>query len=277
MTSYLPLHPFGRDQASATAAAAAGGISSPWLKASEQWIDEPPSRARPLRRRLLLRSKLCISVAAALLVLSLFVLIPSPTRDATAAPGLDGQRDDDGSPFPQRFRDTLEEQWDRLAQAGELALGRRPEDKVEDLYANIDAMEPKKPGKTADASKQQQHPPSGSSASDAIQSMSLGGLVLASNGYAWSTTDEPPAKAAAKPHPILSLIQRARAQWNEKVNSQSQTLSAAVAEYKRRYHRNPPRGFDRWWSYAVKHKIVLKDEYDQIDRDLRVFRALSVL
>lgn len=81
--------------------------------------------------------------------------------------------------------------------------------------------------------------------------------------------DSPPA-----PHPILTLIKRAERQWNRKVAKQSKTLKDAVVEYRRRYSRNPPRGFDKWWAYAKANRVILTDEYDQIYRDLQPFWAL---
>lgn len=47
-------------------------------------------------------------------------------------------------------------------------------------------------------------------------------------------------------HPIDILIERAQQRWNDKVAKQSKTLKAAVREYKQRYRRNPPKGFDIW-------------------------------
>lgn len=47
-------------------------------------------------------------------------------------------------------------------------------------------------------------------------------------------------------HPILHLIQNAKKQWEEKVQSQSRTLQEAVATYRRKYERAPPKGFDKW-------------------------------
>jgi hypothetical protein len=95
------------------------------------------------------------------------------------------------------------------------------------------------------------------------------------NGYliveAVSTFAEPPA-----PHPILTLIKRAEAQWNRKVARQSKTLKEAVVEYRRRYRKNPPKGFDKWWAYAKANRVVLTDEYDQIHHDLEPFWALYV-
>jgi len=47
-------------------------------------------------------------------------------------------------------------------------------------------------------------------------------------------------------HPIYDLVDKAKKKWNAKVARQSKTLRDAVREYKRRYRRDPPLGFDRW-------------------------------
>jgi hypothetical protein len=47
-------------------------------------------------------------------------------------------------------------------------------------------------------------------------------------------------------HPIYDLVDKAKKKWNAKVARQSRTLSDAVREYRRRYQRDPPLGFDRW-------------------------------
>jgi hypothetical protein len=47
-------------------------------------------------------------------------------------------------------------------------------------------------------------------------------------------------------HPIFDLIERAQHDWDEKLARQSRSLDEAVAEYRRRYGRAPPKGFDRW-------------------------------
>lgn len=47
-------------------------------------------------------------------------------------------------------------------------------------------------------------------------------------------------------HPILHLIEKAEEEWEDLLASQSTTLEQAVAEYKRRYKRPPPKGFDVW-------------------------------
>lgn len=114
------------------------------------------------------------------------------------------------------------------------------------------------------------------------------------DGAAQSTTDQsethtfnanghfiitPPHEPPVTPsrHPISILIKRAQRQWNAKVARQSRTLNEAVKEYRRRYTRNPPKGFDQWWTYVQANRVVLTDEYDQIHRDLEPFWALFVI
>ena len=48
------------------------------------------------------------------------------------------------------------------------------------------------------------------------------------------------------PHPMYELIQKAEKDWKAKNSKASKDLKHAVAEYKRRYGRNPPKGFDKW-------------------------------
>ncbi|WOO78997.1 Beta-1,2-xylosyltransferase 1 [Vanrija pseudolonga] len=76
-------------------------------------------------------------------------------------------------------------------------------------------------------------------------------------------------------HPIYDLITRSNQAWETKLERASKTLDQAVKEYRRRYGRNPPRGFDKWWAWAQKHNIKLPDEYDQIHEDLEPYWAIS--
>ncbi|KAM0753121.1 hypothetical protein T439DRAFT_286761 [Meredithblackwellia eburnea MCA 4105] len=76
-------------------------------------------------------------------------------------------------------------------------------------------------------------------------------------------------------HPIQVLIDAAEKKWKDKVDRQSRTLKDAVREYKQRYKRNPPRGFDEWWNFCEQNNVQLRDEYDQIDHDLAPHRALE--
>ncbi|CAL5873467.1 uncharacterized protein PFLUO_LOCUS7746 [Penicillium psychrofluorescens] len=46
------------------------------------------------------------------------------------------------------------------------------------------------------------------------------------------------------------------------VEKQSQTLDASCAEYQRRYGRQPPPHFDKWFRTAQDHEFLLTDEFD---------------
>ncbi|BEJ14671.1 hypothetical protein CspHIS471_0404380 [Cutaneotrichosporon sp. HIS471] len=75
-------------------------------------------------------------------------------------------------------------------------------------------------------------------------------------------------------HPIFDLIERSETEWKRKLDSQSKTLREAVDEYRRRYNRAPPKGFDKWWYWAQEAGIPLPDEYDQIHLDLEPYLAI---
>ncbi|KAF9470694.1 hypothetical protein BDN70DRAFT_998858 [Pholiota conissans] len=77
------------------------------------------------------------------------------------------------------------------------------------------------------------------------------------------------------PHPIFELVARAQEEWDRKLQTASTTLPQAVKEYRRRYNRLPPKGFDDWWTYVVEHNVQLPDEYDQIHRDLEPFWGMD--
>jgi hypothetical protein len=47
-------------------------------------------------------------------------------------------------------------------------------------------------------------------------------------------------------HPIPSLLLLGEKKWEDMLSRQSRTLEEAVVEYRRRYGRNPPKGFDLW-------------------------------
>ncbi|KDN42124.1 hypothetical protein RSAG8_06982, partial [Rhizoctonia solani AG-8 WAC10335] len=91
-------------------------------------------------------------------------------------------------------------------------------------------------------------------------------------------------------HPFHSLIMDAETTWDNIVKRyyrslinithlfyplrQSTTLSATVKEYERRYGRQPPKGFEKWYEFARSVNFKLIDEFDQIDRDITPFLAL---
>ncbi|EGG11221.1 family 90 glycosyltransferase [Melampsora larici-populina 98AG31] len=84
-----------------------------------------------------------------------------------------------------------------------------------------------------------------------------------------------PNQSKFKSHPILSLIERSQKEWNEKLQRNSKSLAECITEYKRRYKRSPPYGFEKWWEYVIKSNVILKDEYDQIEKDLKPFLAIE--
>ncbi|KAF7377561.1 Beta-1,2-xylosyltransferase 1 [Mycena sanguinolenta] len=76
-------------------------------------------------------------------------------------------------------------------------------------------------------------------------------------------------------HPVYELIRRAEDAWKDKLRRASTTFPEAVTEYRRRYKRDPPKGFDDWWRYVQKHNVQLPDEYDQIHADLEPFWGIE--
>jgi hypothetical protein len=41
---------------------------------------------------------------------------------------------------------------------------------------------------------------------------------------------------------------------------QSRTLVQASKEYRRRYGREPPKGFDKWWKFCVVNDVRIVDD-----------------
>lgn len=41
-----------------------------------------------------------------------------------------------------------------------------------------------------------------------------------------------------------------------------------MQEYKKRYSRPPPRGFDAWFRFCQEHKVKIVDDFDQIEKDI---------
>ena len=67
----------------------------------------------------------------------------------------------------------------------------------------------------------------------------------------------------------------AQVKYDNLLKSQSSSLSQAVAEYRKRYGRNPPKGFDEWYKFAKDNGAIIYDEYDQLFRDLEPFWQFS--
>ena len=83
------------------------------------------------------------------------------------------------------------------------------------------------------------------------------------------------AREAITEHPIPKLMAQAEDNFRDRLSRQSHTLYAAVKEYKRRYHRDPPKGFDDWWRFAQVNNVKLVDEYDGLVEDLAPFWEIS--
>jgi hypothetical protein len=76
-------------------------------------------------------------------------------------------------------------------------------------------------------------------------------------------------------HPIPKLMTEAEDNFRDLLSRQSRTLYAAVKEYKRRYRRDPPKGFDDWWRFAQENNVKMVDEYDGLVDDLAPFWEIS--
>ncbi|GKU08412.1 beta- -xylosyltransferase 1 [Fusarium langsethiae] len=59
------------------------------------------------------------------------------------------------------------------------------------------------------------------------------------------------------------------------MRNQSDTYEAAVNEYKRRYHIDPPPGFEGWFQFARHHQSPIIDEFDMLTNSISPFLKLS--
>ncbi|KAF1357015.1 glycosyl transferase family 90-domain-containing protein [Delphinella strobiligena] len=76
-------------------------------------------------------------------------------------------------------------------------------------------------------------------------------------------------------HPMLQLARRSQASFAAMIETQSLDIVSAVEEYRRRYRREPPPGFGRWFMYAREHGSLIMDEYDEIFNILEPFWDVS--
>lgn len=67
----------------------------------------------------------------------------------------------------------------------------------------------------------------------------------------------------------------AEIQFRKKLGSQSRSLAQAVNQYRHRYKRHPPQGFDKWYTFAKMHNVSLIDEFDGLNADLAPFWNIS--
>ena len=76
-------------------------------------------------------------------------------------------------------------------------------------------------------------------------------------------------------HPILPILRNARAKHDQMMSRQSMTYAQACATYRKRYRRDPPPGFDKWWSFARARNHTMVDEYDSMMADITRFSELT--
>lgn len=76
-------------------------------------------------------------------------------------------------------------------------------------------------------------------------------------------------------HPIPKLMAQAEDRFRGMLKKQSKTLLEATREYRRRYGRDPPKGFDSWFELAKKANTLIIDDYDAIIDDLSPFFEFS--
>jgi hypothetical protein len=91
----------------------------------------------------------------------------------------------------------------------------------------------------------------------------------------WSWASSSLSQAPDTTHPITAMMQEAQEKFRNLMSRQSKTLNQAVAEYKKRYGRPPPKGFDDWYKFATENNVKIIDEYDSLVKDLEPFWALS--
>jgi hypothetical protein len=76
-------------------------------------------------------------------------------------------------------------------------------------------------------------------------------------------------------HPIPKLMADAEEKFKNLLAKQSKTLRQAVVEYRKRYGREPPKGFGEWWQFVQDNNVKLVDEFNAIDEDLAPFWDMS--
>ncbi|KAK3293548.1 uncharacterized protein B0H64DRAFT_426130 [Chaetomium fimeti] len=79
----------------------------------------------------------------------------------------------------------------------------------------------------------------------------------------------------AAEHPVEVLMRVAKAEFDQLLERQSKTYTAAVKEYQRRYGVEPPPGFKEWYEYAVDNQSPIIDEFDMIYESVSPFWRIS--
>ncbi|KAJ9615310.1 hypothetical protein H2200_001385 [Cladophialophora chaetospira] len=78
-------------------------------------------------------------------------------------------------------------------------------------------------------------------------------------------------------HPVESIVDHARNGFVDLLGRQSRTVEEARMEYTKRYEREPPPNFDKWFDIAMQHDFVLVDEFDSMMRAFEPFWGVPSL
>ena len=76
-------------------------------------------------------------------------------------------------------------------------------------------------------------------------------------------------------HPIEVLVEDARRRYTHMVKNQSKSLTEAIANYKKRYRREPPPGFENWYHVAVQSNATIIDNYDSVMAGFEPYWSIS--
>jgi hypothetical protein len=104
-----------------------------------------------------------------------------------------------------------------------------------------------------------------------IQYTALQAYMPIPPGAAWPRVPTDSRPESTSHHPIEELVLKAQDDFASLIKRQSHTLEAAETKYRRRYLREPPPGFDKWFIYAQSKKSVIIDDFDMINHDLKPF------
>lgn len=76
-------------------------------------------------------------------------------------------------------------------------------------------------------------------------------------------------------HPIQTLVQHSKNDFEGLLQRQSKTHAVAHEEYRRRYGVEPPAGFEAWFEFARSHQSPIIDEFNMISKSVAPFWDLS--
>ncbi|KAJ7065327.1 glycosyl transferase family 90-domain-containing protein [Mycena amicta] len=87
-------------------------------------------------------------------------------------------------------------------------------------------------------------------------------------GIVWLLSPSKPRR------PVTDYSTVSHAKVDRLLAKQSTTLDQATSRYRLRNQRDPPPGYEQWYSYAQKHSCLV-DDYEQISRDFEPFYQLA--